>query len=77
MNSIEDQTEVIHQCPMCNSQGEIMIDEQRMKSLEIEKKLLAVSHIKKLEFEIENLMKQKAQLQDQLDKYIDKEMEQR
>lgn len=54
-----------------------MIDEQRMKSLEIEKKLLAVSHIKKLELEIENLMKQKAQLQDQLDKYIDKEMEKR
>ena len=77
MKSIEDQTEVIHQCPQCDSQGEIMIDEQRMKSLEIEKKLLAVSHVKKLEFEIENLMKQKAQLQDQLDKYINKEMEKR
>lgn len=54
-----------------------MIDQGRMKSLDVEKRLLTVSHIKKLEGEIEKLMKQKAELQDLLDKKIDKEMEQR
>ena len=54
-----------------------MIDQGRMKSLDAEKRLLTVSHIKKLEGEIEKLMKQKAELQDLLDKKIDKEMEQR
>jgi hypothetical protein len=38
---------------------------------------LKTEHVKKLEIEIEKLMKQKAVLQDQLDKYIDKEMERR
>src|SRR5210317_1933610 len=33
---------------------------------------LKTEHVKKLEVEIEKLMKQKAVLQDQLDKYIDK-----
>ena len=53
------------------------MDEARMKTLDSEKRLLTVSHIRKLETEIEKLMKQKAELQDQLDKKIDKEMEQR
>ncbi len=82
--SIENQTETIHQCPQCNSQGEIMIDEQRVKTIFDEhrekyryKDKLTVEHVKLLEKQIENLMKDKAVLQDQLDKYIDKEMEQR
>ena len=54
-----------------------MIDQSRMKSLDAEKRLLTVAHIRKLEFEIEKLMKQKAELQDLLDKKIDKEMERR
>jgi hypothetical protein len=49
MDSIENPTETIHQCPQCNSQGEIMIDEQRMKSiLQKERDLLSVAHIKNL-----------------------------
>jgi len=67
MNSIEDQTEVIHQCPQCNSQGEIMIDEQRMKSiLQKERDLLSVEHIRKLQEEIDMLRKQKIYLQSKL-----------
>jgi len=82
--SIENQTETIHQCPQCNSQGEIMIDEQRLKTIfdqEREKyryrDKLTIEHVRKLENTIEQLMRDKASLQDQLDKYIDKEMEQR
>ena len=74
MKSINEPTEVIHQCPQCNSEGEIMMDKARMKSLEVEQKLLIVQHIKKLESEIQNLMKQKAELQDQVDKYVDREI---
>jgi len=51
-----------------------MLDEGRVKSLEMEKKLLTIQHIKKLETEIQRLMKQKAELQDQVDKYVDKEL---
>ncbi len=51
-----------------------MLDEGRVKSLEMEKKLLTIQHIKKLETEISRLMKQKAELQDQVDKYVDKEL---
>ena len=69
MNSIEDPTEVIHQCPQCDSQGEIMIDEQRMKSiLQKERDLLSVEHIRKLQEEIDMLRKQKIYLQSQLRK---------
>ena len=82
--SIESPTEIIHQCPQCNSQGEIMIDETRLKTIFDEhrekyryKDKLTVEHVKLLEKQIENLMKDKAMLQDQLDKYIDKEMEKR
>ena len=67
MNSIENPTEVIHQCPQCDSQGEIMIDEQRMKSiLQKEKDLLSVEHIRKLQEEIDMLRKQKIYLQSKL-----------
>jgi len=82
--SIENPTETIHQCPQCNSQGEIMMDEQRLKTIfdqEREKyryrDKLTIEHVQKLEKQIEILMKDKAVLQDQLDKYIDKEMEKR
>lgn len=61
-----------------------MMDEQRLKNIfdqEREKyryrDKLTIEHVKHLEVEIEKLMKQKAVLQDQLDKYIDKEMEKR
>jgi hypothetical protein len=61
-----------------------MMDEQRLKTIfdqEREKyryrDKLTIEHVQKLEKEIEILMKDKAVLQDQLDKYIDKEMEKR
>ena len=61
-----------------------MIDEQRIKTIFDEhrekhryKDKLTVEHVQHLEKQIENLMKDKAMLQDQLDKYIDKEVEKR
>ena len=61
-----------------------MMDEQRLKTIfdqEREKyryrDKLTIEHVQKLEKQIENLMKDKAVLQDQLDRYIDKEMEKR
>ena len=60
------------------------MDEQRLKTIfdqEREKyryrDKLTIEHVQKLEKEIEILMKDKAVLQDQLDKYIDKEVGQR
>ena len=60
------------------------MDEQRLKTIfdqEREKyryrDKLTIEHVQKLEKQIENLMKDKAVLQDQLDRYIDKEMEKR
>lgn len=82
--SIENPTETIHQCPQCNSQGEIMMDEQRLKTIFDQERenyryrdKLTIEHVQKLEKEIEILMKDKAVLQDQLNKYIDKEVGQR
>jgi hypothetical protein len=61
-----------------------MMDETRLKNIfdqEREKyryrDKLTIEHVKTLEKQIEILMKDKAVLQDQLDKYIDKEMEKR
>ena len=65
-DSIENPTETIHQCPQCNSQGEIMIDEPRFKNIQKERDLLSVAHIKKLEEEIDMLRKQKIYLQSKL-----------
>ena len=45
-----------------------MIDESRMKSLKVEKELLAVSHIRRLEKEIDELIKQKTYVQEELEK---------
>ena len=74
MKSIDQLRQITEQCPQCKSQGEIyMIDEDRIRSLEIEQKLLTVKHIKQLEKEIENLLKQKATLQDKLDSFAEKE----
>ena len=66
--------ETIYQCPQCNSQGEIMMDKERIKVLQAEQRKLTVEHIKKLETEISRLMKQKAELQDQVDKHVNKEL---
>ena len=66
LDSIENPTEIIHQCPQCNSQGEIMIDESRFKNIQKERDLLSVAHIRKLEEEIDMLRKQKIYLQSKL-----------
>ena len=84
MKSIDDLTEVVQQCTQCDSQGEIMIDEQRIKTIFDQERenykyrnKLTIDHVKTLEKQIEILIKDKAMLQDQLDKYIDKEVEKR
>ena len=66
--SIENPTDIVQQCTMCKSQGEIMIDEPRFKNIQKERDLLSVAHIKKLEEEIDMLRKQKIYLQSQLRK---------
>ena len=65
--------ETIHQCPQCNSQGEIMIDEQRSKSIETQRLTLESvlvkelnGIIKKLNDEVDMLTKQKQFLQSKL-----------
>jgi predicted nuclease with TOPRIM domain len=71
----QKQEDIVVQCPQCESEGEInMLDEARLKSIEAEQRKLTVEHIKKLEQEIQRLMKQKAELQDQVDKQTDKEI---
>ena len=71
--SIEDLTEVVQQCTQCDSQGEIMIDRQRMNSIETERLLLESKLVKKLNGvikkqndEIDMLIKQKEFLQSKL-----------
>ncbi len=68
--SIDHPINIASQCPLCSSQGEIMIDEQRLKdvlekNLEIEKEknLNFLKYIKNLEKEIDMLKKQKEYLQ--------------
>ena len=82
--SIENPIEIVQQCTMCNSEGETMIDEQRIKTIFDQERenykyrnKLTIDHVKTLEKQIEILIKDKAMLQDQLDKYIDKEMDKR
>ncbi len=65
--------ETIHQCPQCNSQGEIMMDEQRSKSIETQRLTLESvlvkelnGIIKKLNDEVDMLTKQKLFLQSKL-----------
>jgi len=64
--SIENPIDIVQQCTMCNSQGELMIDEPRFKNIQKERDLLSVAHIKKLEEEIDMLRKQKIYLQSKL-----------
>ena len=71
--STENLTETIHQCPQCNSQGEIMMDEQRSKSIETQRLTLESvlvkelnGIIKKLNDEVDMLTKQKQFLQSKL-----------
>ena len=71
--SIENPTEVVQQCTQCNSEGEIMIDEQRSKSIETERLTLESvlvkqlnGIIKKQNDEIDMLIKQKKFLQSKL-----------
>ena len=86
--SIENPIDIVQQCTMCNSEGELMMDKERLENIykdhvvnentkRTEWMRLKTEHVKKLEVEIQNLMKQKAMLQDQLDRYHDKEMERR
>ena len=82
--SIENPIDIVQQCTMCKSEGELMIDEQRIKTIFDQERenyryrnKLTIDHVKTLEKQIENLIKDKAMLQDQLDKYIDKEMDKR
>src|SRR5210317_576857 len=80
--SIENPTETIQQCPLCDSQGEIMIDRQRMNSIKTERLMLESKLvkelngvIKKLNDEVDMLTKQKIYLQSKLKEKNNKEME--
>ena len=71
--SVDNPEDVIEQCPMCHSQGEIMIDRQRMNSIKTERlmfesKLVKELNgvIKKLNDEVDMLTKQKLYLQSKL-----------
>ena len=71
--SVDNPEDVIEQCPMCHSQGEIMIDRQRMNSIKTERLLLESKLvkelngvIKKLNDEVDMLTKQKIYLQSKL-----------
>jgi hypothetical protein len=71
--SVDDPKDIIEQCPMCHSQGEIMIDRQRMNSIKTERLLLESKlvkelngMIKKLNDEVDMLTKQKIYLQSKL-----------
>ena len=71
--STENLTETIYQCPQCESQGEIMMDEQRSKSIETQRLTLESvlvkelnGIIKKLNDEVDMLTKQKQFLQSKL-----------
>jgi len=82
--SVENPIDIVQQCTMCKSEGEIMIDEQRFKTIFDKEReayrnrdKLTIEHVRSLEKQIENLLRDKASLQDQLNKYIDKEMEKR
>ena len=80
--SVENPKDIIEQCPMCHSQGEIMIDRQRMNSIKTERLLLESKLvkelngvIKKLNDEVDMLTKQKIYLQSKLKEKNNKEME--
>ena len=71
--SVDNPTEEVLQCPLCNSEGELMIDQERINSittqrLMLESKLLKELNgvIKKLNDEVDMLTKQKVYLQSKL-----------
>jgi DnaJ-class molecular chaperone len=71
--SVENPTEEVLQCPLCNSEGELMMDQERMNSittqrLMLESKLVKELNvvIKKLNDEVDMLTKQKVYLQSKL-----------
>ncbi len=71
--SVDNQKDIIEQCPMCLSQGEIMIDKERMNSIRTERLMLESKLvkelngvIKKLNDEVDMLTKQKVYLQSKL-----------
>ena len=71
--SIDQPIDIVQQCTQCDSQGEIMIDEQRSKTIETQRLTLESvlvkelnGIIKKQNDEIDNLIKQKEYLQSKL-----------
>ena len=67
--SIENPVETIHQCPSCNSQGEINMEKTKFtERLILESKLVKELNgvIKKLNDEVDMLTKQKVYLQSKL-----------
>ena len=71
--SVDNPKDVIEQCPMCLSQGEIMIDKERMNTIRTERLMLESKLvkqlngvIKKLNDEVDMLTKQKVYLQSKL-----------
>ena len=71
--SIDNPVDEILQCPLCNSEGELMMDQERMNSittqrLMLESKLVKQLNgvIKKLNDEVDMLTKQKIYLQSKL-----------
>jgi len=80
--SVDNPKDIIEQCPICRSQGEIMIDRQRINSIKTERLLLESKLvkelngvIKKLNDEVDMLTKQKIYLQSKLKEKNNKEME--
>ena len=80
--SVDNPKDVIEQCPMCLSQGEIMIDRERMNTIRTERLMLESKLvkqlngvIKKLNDEVDMLTKQKVYLQSKLKEKTKKENE--
>jgi len=69
--SIENPVETIHQCPSCNSQGEIMSTERLILETKLVRQLNVV--IKRLNDEVDMLTKQKNFLQSKLRQKGDKD----
>ena len=64
--SVDDPKDIIEQCPMCHSQGEIMIDRQRMNSIKTERLLLESKLVKELNGVIKKLNDEVDMLRDKL-----------
>ena len=64
--SIENPTETIQQCPLCDSQGEIMIDRQRMNNIKTERLMLESRLVKQLNGVIKKLNDEVDMLRDKL-----------